>query len=373
MTSNIGDGYLEAEQDWAGAMIPIVPVIGNEIVVDGQLIRHGIIRFAKDAQRLYNYYRSAAAEVIGLQPKAPWLAPMKTIEGHEDIWNRSNIDNIPVLPYNIDPDNPQARPTRESPPQASTAMYQEVQVAEADMYSTTGIYPTSLGGKSNETSGKAINARQRESDTGTYVYTDNFKSGAMTRSGEILLDLIPKVMDSERMVRVLGSDGQEKMAGINMVRNHPFYGNVIINDLSASKFDVRVKVGTAYASAREQMREMLSQLVSANPELMTVIGDLYFENMDFPGANKLAARFKKTMPEELVGEGGRPAPQGNPMEDQAAMLALKKAEAEVHDKTESAKGKHIDNAVKAFEFGRAVDAPPIEEQNAKKASEPTLQ
>lgn len=351
-----GDGYLEEPKEIAGKHIPIVPVIGNEIVVDGTVIRHGVIRFAKDPQRLYNYYRSAQAELIGVQPRAPYIGTAEMFKGLEGMWSKANSTNFPYLPYNPDTNAPGARPTREAPPQGSPAMSEERQTAENDLYGTTGIYPTSLGQKSNESSGRAILAREKQSDTGSYIYQDNFKNASMVRTGEILLDKIPRVYDTERVIRILGDDGMEKMAQINVVRNDPFHGQVIVNDLSSAKFDVRVKVGSAFASSREQSREMLSELMSGNPALFDKFGDLFFETLDGPVASKLTARAKKTMPAEIVGEGGmQQAP--NPVQDKAAMLQLEKLSADVEKIKADTQGKQIDNSHKAFQFGSSVDAP----------------
>lgn len=347
-----GVDYLEEPKEWVGKHIPIVPVIGNEISVDGVIIRHGIVRFAKDPQRLYNYYRSAQAELIGTQPKAPYIGTVAMFEGLEGLWSKANIDNLPYLPYKPDPDAPGARPQREAPPQGSAAMYQEVQIAENDLYGTTGIYPTSLGQKSNEASGRAILARERQADTGSFIYQDNFRNGSMVRTGEILLDLIPRVYDSTRIVRIMGNDGVEKMASINMIRNDPFRGPVIVNDLSSARFDVRVKVGTAYASAREQMFDALNQLMQANPQLLQIFGDLYFDSMDIPKAKELAARIKKTMPASLVGEGGQ-QPQQDPAQAQAMQIQFRKIAADAAKAEADAQGKQIDNAHKAFQFGYA--------------------
>lgn len=343
-----GSDFMSDDEDWAGKHIPIIPVIGNEISVDGRILRSGIIRHAKDAQRVYNYFRSSAASVIGMQPKAPWLVPQFAIEGHVATWQRANSEALPYLPYNVDPNFPNLKPERSSPPQSSGAMYQELQVSESDMYGTTGIYPSSLGGKSNETSGKAITARQREADTGTFVYFDNFQH-SMRRTGEILIDLIPRVYDSPRIVRVLGDDGTEAMAQVNIT--DPATG-AIINDISSAKFDVRVKVGPSFASSREQAREAMTALIQANPQFMNVMGDLYFETMDFKDASKLAARFKKTMPAELVGEGGaeQPPNPANELQMEAAQLNNQRLAADVQ-------GKQLANMQKAHQFGlEAVDA-----------------
>lgn len=353
-----GADYLEEPKEWIGKHIPVVPVIGNEISVDGTIIRHGIVRFAKDPQRLYNYYRSAQAELIGTQPKAPYIGTVAMFEGLEGLWSKANVDNLPYLPYKPDPDAPGARPQREAPPQGSSAMYQEVQIAENDLYGTTGIYPTSLGQKSNEASGRAILARERQADTGSFIYQDNFRNGSMVRTGEILLDLIPRVYDSTRVVRIMGNDGVEKLAAINMIENDPFTGPRIVNDLSGAKFDVRVKVGSAYANAREQMFDALNELVRANPQLMQIFGDLYFESLDIPQARQLAARMKKAMPASLVGEGGQQAPQ-NPAAEQAAMVQLRTLNAKAAETEAKAQGIQIENAHKAFEFGFKVEGPTI--------------
>jgi hypothetical protein len=61
------------ETDWPGQHIPIIPVFGEETQVGKKTVRHGLIRFAQDLQRMVNYYSSAEAEVVALQPKAPWL------------------------------------------------------------------------------------------------------------------------------------------------------------------------------------------------------------------------------------------------------------------------------------------------------------
>ena len=185
-----GDGYIDDETDWAGKFIPVVPVIGNEISVHGKIIRFGIIRHVKDPQRLHNYFRSMEAELAASQPKAPYLVPLHSIEGLEKTWGKVNTENLPYLPYIVDPAMPNLRPMREAPPQPSAALSGMSQAAEMDMYGTTGIYPTSLGQKSNESSGRAILARERQSDTGTFVFHDNSKA-SVKRTGEILCDLVP--------------------------------------------------------------------------------------------------------------------------------------------------------------------------------------
>jgi hypothetical protein len=350
-----GDAIL-SEEEWAGRYIPIIPVIGNELAIENRIMRYGVVRWMKDPARLYNYFRSAAAEVIATQPKAPYLVPFESIQGLEAWWNRANVDNLPYLPYKLDEKFPNARPTREAPPQASAAMYQEAQIAEADKHSTTGIYPSSLGQKSNETSGRAIEARQREGDTGTFVYFDNFHH-SMQWGGTVHIDLISRLYDGERIVRILGKDESEQMVPINKVVNNggqPY----IINDISQAKFDIRVKTGPSFASAREAARANLSDLVKANPAIMDRIGDLYFDVQDFQGAKKLAARWKKGMDPKLLGDDpeAQQAPPPDPVIEAIKQIQVKQLAANV-DKTQSeaTKNKAQTAEIIATVHGKAID------------------
>lgn len=365
-----GNDYLTDDQEWAGCYIPIIPCIGNEIAFDGKVIRHGIIRWAKDPQRLYNYFRTAAAEAIGLAPKAPWLAPMETIEGLENYWARANTANLPYLPYKVSPQNPLAKPERVNPPALPAAMWQEAEIAENDMKSTTGVYDAALGNKSNETSGVAIEQRQQQTDNSSFVYFDNFNH-AIRRTGQILVDLIPKIYDGERVIRILGTDEQEAFVPINK-SERTAEGDVLINDLSAGKFDVRIKTGPSYVNARTQAREELGRILENSPELMNIIGDLYFEAQDFPMAEKLAERMKKAIPPQLTQEGP-PQQQGPDPAQQMAMQAqiqelqakIDKMKAEAFDKEQAGIGKQIDNAAKAASLAQYGPEPPQHVQKAE--------
>lgn len=305
-----GDDFLTDVQEWAGRYIPIVPMIGNEVAFDGKVIRHGIVRPAKDAQRMYNYARSAAVEGIGSAPKAPWLVPVGSIDGHEDQWAKANTGNPPYLFYNVNTENPTLRPERMPPPAMQTAWVQEAEIAGDDMKATTGIYDAALGNRSNETSGVAIEQRQQETDTGSFVYVDNF-NGMIKRGGVILIDLIPKTYDGEQVVRVLGKAGEEGFVPINRQ-----VGQYMINDLSTGSFDVRIKTGPSYANAKQQAKDALDNLMKSDPAMMQAFGDIYFGSLDVPGdlGKKLVDRATKLLAPGLVPpeEGGQAPPQPPP-------------------------------------------------------------
>lgn len=326
-----GTDWLEDERDWAGRFIPIVPVMGAEIAFDGKIVRHGLVRWAKDPQKLYNYWRSAAAEAIGRSPKAPWLVTPDMVKGFEGYWSNANRSDQPFLLYNPDQTAPSLKPERQQPPQIPAAMWQEAQVAADDMKATTGIYDASLGAQGNETSGRAILARQREGDVGSFIYMDNF-SRAMTRTGQMLVDLIPRIYDTERQVRILDVTGEEQFVPINLTVGAPDGQPMLVNDLSTGRFDVRVKVGASYTTSRVEAREHMAEALQGNPDLWNVIGDLVFENSDYPGAQQIAERMKRAIPPQLLGEEAEQKP--DPIAQMAARLEMEQKVADI-EKTEA--------------------------------------
>lgn len=336
-----GSEILSGPNDWAGKHIPIVPVIGDEIAIDETIVRQGIIRSAKPSQRMYNYTRSSQAELIGQAPRAPYLVTPAMIAGHEGIWNTSNTNPRQWLPYNPDPKAPQGRPVREQPPQASTALWQEAQIASEDIKSTTGIHDASLGAPSNETSGRAIIARQREGDVGSYHYFDNFKA-AIKRAGDILVDLIPKIYDAPRTVRIIGKEEAEP--SFVQVNQPAFdteqYVETVLNDLSVGRFDVRVTAGPSFSTQREEAREGMLAATQANPALWQVAGDLLVEAFDWPKAKEIAERLKRTIPPQITGDEEAMAqqqPPPDPIQEAMGRLAVEREAAAVEkDKTTAA-------------------------------------
>ena len=199
------------EQDWAGKWIPVIRVVGNEWEVDGQLYVSGLVRNAKDAQRMYNYWVSQEAEMLALAPKAPFIGYGGQFEGYENQWKTANTTNWPYLEVNPDVTDGAGSalplPQRAAPPLAQTGLIQAKMGASDDIKATTGQYDSSLGAASNERSGRAILAREKQGDTGTYHYVDNL-SRAIRYVTRQLVDIIPKIYDTERVARIVGLDDQ---------------------------------------------------------------------------------------------------------------------------------------------------------------------
>jgi len=314
------------ERDWAGKWIPVVRVVGNEWEVDGQMHVSGLVRNAKDAQRMYNYWVSQEAEMLALAPKAPFIGYGGQFEGYEMQWKTANTNNWPYLEVNPDVTDgagaPLPLPQRAAPPLAQTGLIQAKMGASDDIKATTGQYDSSLGATSNERSGRAILARERQGDTGTYHYVDNL-ARAVRHVTRQLIDLIPKIYDTERIARIIGIDGNVDMVKINPTQPEPVKeirdeNGIVLEKIynpSVGVYDVMVTTGPGYMTKRQEALDAMSMLLQSNPQLWSVAGDLFIKNMDWPGAQEMAARFAKIIdPKVMEGEDQSPEMQAAKMQ-----------------------------------------------------------
>ena len=301
------------EREWAGKWIPVVRVVGNEFEVDGRMFVSGLVRNAKDAQRMYNYWVSQEAEMLALAPKAPFIGYGGQFEGYEMQWKTANTTNWPYLEVNPDVQdgagNVLPLPMRAQPPMAQTGLIQAKMGAAEDIKATTGQYNASLGQQGNERSGRAILARQQEGDTGTYHFVDNL-GRAIRYVARQLVDMIPKIYDTQRVARIIGVDGEVGMARINPMQAEPVKkivdqaGTVIekIYNPSVGVYDVVITTGPSYLTKRQEAVEAMANILQTSPQLWQVAGDLFIKNMDWPGAQEMAARFKKIIDPKVLAE-----------------------------------------------------------------------
>jgi hypothetical protein len=318
-----GAEVLSGPHEWPGKFIPLVPVYGDLIHIDGRDTYSGIVRHAKDAQRLANYQNTTALESIAKLPKVPYLVTpdMLAGKGVKETWERAATEDPLFLAYTPDPKAPGNRPVREAQPEFPVAMVQMGQICNDLLKSVTGIHDASLGARSNETSGKAIIARQREGDTATFSYQDNL-ARSIRYTGEILLDLIPKVYDTERVIRIIGMDGGEKFQKINAEVPDQQTGQMIkVNDLSAGKYDVTVTTGPSFSTQRAEFVELMNTLFQGNPQTFQLFGDLFFKAMDMPQAQELSERAKLMLPPQLQKQQG----EGKEMPPEV-MMAMQQAQ-----------------------------------------------
>lgn len=305
-----------SKSDWPGKYIPIVRVIGEEIIVEGEIDRKGHTRALRDPQRIYNYWTSSAVEHVALQSKIPFIGAAKAIEGFETYWETANRTNYSILPYNhVDDDgNPMQAPARQMPPTMATAYIQGMQISANEMMMVSGQYQSIMGQQSNEVSGRAIDARQRQGENSTYHFIAN-QGHAIRYTGKILVDLIPKIYDTPRIMKIMAEDGTQTDVSLDpkSAASYAQQVNKLTQEVqhifnpNVGKYSVEADVGPAYGTRRQEAFSAFERIVTQNPALTMVVGDLMFRNADFPGADEIANRLFNMVPPQALGTAANPA------------------------------------------------------------------
>lgn len=274
------------KSEWAGDRIPIIPVWGEEARVGSRRIRNGVLTYARDAMRLHTFARSANAETVASQPKAPWLLTPKMIQGFESMWEQAANGNPAVLYFNADGAVPTGMPQRQPPPTPSSGWIQEALQSADDIKATTGIFDASLGARSNETSGKAIMARQREGDIGTFTFIDNVLD-AIEETGRVIINLIPKIYDAPRQLRILGKKYEAAIIAVNQPGG--------VNLREAGNYDVTVSTGPSVTSQRAETAEIMTSIIQAAPMLAPVVLPRLAQVMELPDADEFAQEVRQLL------------------------------------------------------------------------------
>lgn len=308
------------KSEWKGRYIPILTSLGGVLNIEGERKITSLIRYAKDPARMYNYWASSETEMVALQPKVPYIGAEGSFDGHETQWSRANQDNVAYLEYV--PIDGQPPPQRNQLAGLPAGVREGRMAAAEDIKAVLGMYDASLGAKSNETSGVAIKARQQEGDTGTFHFIDNH-ARSIEQCGRIIIDLLPKVYDTARVVRIIGDDDEESTTTINQVFVDPNTQREMLHDLNVGKYEVAVRVGPSFESKRQEMVQAMVELSAANPQILQVAGDLILKNMDFPQAEQIAERLYMTLPPAMRGEQPQPSPEDKLIEAQVKVETIK--------------------------------------------------
>lgn len=378
MTLVSGREQLEEAYEFPSKYIPIIPVIGGEVPLDAGVYRHGLIRFQREPQQLNNYFLSVAAESLGQQPKSPWLVTQKMIGKWKGLWDNANRDATPYLPYEPDATAPGGKPERMPPPPLPAGLVQFAQLMQEDMKATTGIYDAALGAKSNETSGVAIAQRQEQGSQATFHYVDNLEH-SLEHLGRVLLDMIPRVYDTTRTMKLQTDDDRQQAVTINQELMRVGDVPIRLNDVTRMKFNsVRVVLGPSYASRRQEAVQLLMQLVQAMPQVGQVAGDLIAKNLDFDGAEQLSERLRAILPPQILqmenpdmAQAQQPPP--DPMQEMQAQGALQMMELELEtanakadqekakaaQEAQKVEGAQLDNALKVKRLTEPPPRPPM--------------
>jgi hypothetical protein len=297
------------EGDWAGKYIPIIPVYGQSCIIDAKHKKFGLVRMAKDPQRMYNYWTTALTESVALAPKAKWLLAEGQDEGHDIEWNQANIKAMPVLRYKqTDSEGRVAPPpTRIQPEPPPAGIVTATQGMSNDLMTVVGIYDPSQLPQGN-ISGKALNGQQQQVDMVNFHYYDNL-TRSIAYTGRIILDLIPKIYDTERVMRIIGADEKPEIVTLNQRVTDEQGIEKILNDVSVGRYDVVMDTGPGFSTKRTEAVENMMTLLAADPNLMQTAGDLIFRNMDFPGAEIIADRLAASNPLAQIDEKSDVPPQ----------------------------------------------------------------
>lgn len=330
--------------EWPGKSIPIIPVYGDEVIVEGKRTFKSLIRDAKDAQREHNYWRSMAAETIALAPKVPFIGPKGAFDSDVEKWSTANDSSHAYIEY----DGP-IPPQRQGYTGPSAGELQQAMSAIDDMKSIMGIFDASLGERSNETSGVAIRQRQRQGDVATFHFLDNLNR-SIRQAGRILLDLIPKVYSTQRVIRVLGQDMVPQNVQVGPEGQQPqvtpqeqAIGRIY--DLTAGKYDLVVKAGPSFGTQREQAREEIVEVIRAYPAGAPILGPMYLKNSDWPGADEAAQKM-----EQMAAGPQGPNPQQVQQQMQQMQGALQQAQQKAAELEMQNRELKAGNDLKAFEL-----------------------
>jgi hypothetical protein len=343
------------EVECTGRFIPIIPVLGKTSNINGRFISRGLVRKAKDAQRLYNYSRSVAVEVTGLTPKQPYFVTPAMIKGHESRWKNMMVSNDPVMMFNFDQGQ---KPFREQPAQGSPGLMQDAQLAAEDIKSATGVFDANMGAQGNETSGVAIRGRQFQGEMGNFEFQDQLVD-SMELAGRVCIDMIPNVYDTERTIRIIGEDEREEVVAVNKTLMDGATGEYVKTmDLNVGSYDIKVSSGPSYTTRKQETAEQLSTIVAQNPAMSELVGDVLFKNMDLVGGDEVISRLRSAgvkagviepNEEEAAAMQGQ-IQQQQQIEAQAAQLELALKQAEVVTEQAEAKereSKAMMNTVKS--------------------------
>lgn len=289
------------------SFIPVIKVIGIETDIDGKSMYRGIVRGVKDAQRMYNYNRSTIAESLNLTVKAPFIGATGQFKTAGDKWAAANRVNYAYLEY--DPvtvnGNLAPAPQRQGFAGVPSGLMADIQTSEHDIQSALGMYQASIGQDSDAKSGRALNAQRQQGDMATFHFPDNLAK-SIRHAGRVIVEMIPKIYDTNRVVRILGEDGETDYARIDPTSEQAIQeyrdeaGEIKkIYNIGVGKYDVTVTTGASFATKRQEGAEFITQLVQTSPDLMPIVGDLLFKAMDMPYADEISKRMKKMLPEQL--------------------------------------------------------------------------
>ena len=344
---------------WPGETIPLVPMIAEEVIIDGVYDWKSHTRAMIDPQRMYNFWSSTAVEYGANQTKTPWIAAAQAIENYEVYWNNANRVSNAVLPYNAfmdDGTTPIPAPQRIEPPVPAPVALTGMQIADQEMLQVSGQGPVTMDQQGAERTGTAIDRRMDQSETATFHYI-NAQNNAIARIGKILMEIGPKIMDVQRMQRCLANDGTSFEVMIDPKQKEAHAARInyesqkiaeVLWNPNVGTYDVQVDVGPDYGTRRQEAVNSLTLLLTQAPQLTSIIGDILLRNSDFDQADEAAARLRRMVPPHALGEGPSVTEQQQQMQIQEMQKLLQGLMEELAKEKIKVKGKDMLRQVDSF-------------------------
>lgn len=328
-------GEVIEEADVPCKWIPVFPVYGNEIDIEGKVIRSGVIRGAKDPSRMYDYWMTSATEEYALRTKTPFIGAEGQFEGYEAQWAQANRRSFAYLQYKPKTVGGQLAPPPARQPMADVPVGAITMAMHAsdDIKATTGMFDAALGARGTATSGIQEREQKRQGGVANFHYTDNLNR-AVLQAGRCLLDMIPRLFDTERVARIMGDDETITSAPINKRLEQPEMDEktgkikTTINDMSVGQYDCTVSAGPSFSTLRQEASEAMVSFGQSWPKLMDIAGDKVVRAMDWPGAEEIAERIAKTIPPELLEDEDKPEQQQIPPE---VMQIMQQAQSHIQE------------------------------------------
>jgi hypothetical protein len=362
------------QTDWIGEYLPIIGVVGKQLNVNGELITKGLVRDIKDPARMVNYSYSETVQTLALQNKVPYMAAAEAIEGYETIWGSANLENRAYLPFNAydETGQPLPMPQRQAPAVMPAAQVQLLQLSTEEMRAASGQQNSNFGIKSEASSGVGIQRLKAQGEIATFHFPDNLARG-LRYEAKILIDLIQKIYDTKRVVRILGLDGQQSSAVLDPNHPQPYSEQDIgeediqrIFNPTVGKYDVVIDTGPSFQTQRQESFAALTDMASRNPNFMAIAGDLIMRSADFPMADQLAKRFEKTLPPNLQEQKGG-------AEQQLAQVGSQLQQAEQHIQLMGQQMQEMAQKLQVAESGQAKSQMEIQSKHALAQSDADIQ
>lgn len=300
-----GSAELTKSVEYPASGIGIIPVYGYVGFSEGRLKYCGIPRRARAPQQAYNYHMSEMRVLMGQAAKAPWLMPMSALGGDDKIkslWDRAAVESRAFLPY-ADKDeqgNPVQAPTRMQPAINLQNHIAGSMQAREDIQAALGMYAANIGRQSNATSGVAYDAQKQQGEASTAHFPAHL-AASIAQVGKLCLEMIPRLVDTKRQLRILGNDMTPGVITVdpNQAQAYQETEQGLVINPNVGKYDVRVIVGASFSTQRQETNTALTEMIRANPEMMSVIGPLWAKSLDFPDAPKLAQVLTAMAPPEV--------------------------------------------------------------------------